>query len=67
MGDVERHVTLVGALAGEYVVDEELADGRVVIRPDTSASAIRRRAGLISIDEAEFRERFGSLAVDDEG
>lgn len=67
MGDVERHVTLVGALAGEYVVDEELADGRVVIRPDTSASAIRRRAGLESIGEAEFSERFGSLAVDDEG
>lgn len=67
MGDVERHVTVAGALAGEYVVDEELADGRIVIRPDTSASAIRRRAGLRSIDEAEFSEQFGSLAVDDEG
>lgn len=67
MGDVERHVTVAGAFVGEYVIDEQLADGRIVIRPDTSASAIRRRAGLESIGEAEFSERFGSLAVDDEG
>lgn len=62
-----RHVTLAGDLAGEYVVDEELADGRLVIRPDTSAAALNRRMGVKPISAPEFEEHFGHLPTDDEG
>jgi hypothetical protein len=46
---VARRLTVVGELAGEYVVDEELADGRLVIRPETSAAAMNRRMGVESV------------------
>lgn len=61
------HVTLAGDLNGDYVVDETLGDGRLVIRPDTSAEAIRRRQGLEPISVEEFEQHFGHLPTDDEG
>ena len=61
------HVTLAGDLSGEYVIDEVLDDGRVVIRPDTSAEAINRRLGVEPITAAEFEQHFGHLPTDDEG
>jgi hypothetical protein len=61
------HVTLAGDLNGDYVVDERLDDGRLVIRPDTSAEAIHRRQGLEPISVAEFEEHVGQLPTDDEG
>jgi len=61
------HVTLAGDLNGEYVVDEVLDDGRLVIRPDTSAQAIHRRLGLEPVSAAEFEAHFGDLPTDDEG
>ena len=67
MADTARHLTATGDVAGEYVVDEELPDGRLVIRADTSAAAIRRRAGLEQISADEFAEHFGQLRTDDEG
>ena len=67
MADTARHLTATGDVAGEYVVDEELPDGRLVIRADTSAAAIRRRAGLEQIGADEFAEHFGQLPTDDEG
>lgn len=67
MTQVARHLTVAGELAGEYVVDEELPDGRLVIRPDTSAAAIRRRAALEPINAEQFAEHFGHLPADDEG
>jgi hypothetical protein len=59
-------ITLAGDLNGEYVVDEVLADGRLVIRPDTSAAAIRRRQGLEPISGAEFEQHFGTLHSENE-
>lgn len=59
-------VTLTGDLSGEYVVDEVLDDGRLVIRPDTSAQAINRRLGLEPITAAQFDAHFGHLPTDDE-
>jgi hypothetical protein len=46
MADTVRRFIANGDVDGEYVVDEELPDGRLVIRADTSAEAIRRRAGM---------------------
>jgi hypothetical protein len=45
--------------AQEELVDEELPDERLVIRADTSAAAIRRRAGLEEISADDFAEHFG--------
>ena len=67
MADTVRHRTATGDVAGEYVVDEGLPDRRLVIRADTSAKAIRGRAGLEQISGDEFAEHFGQLAIDDEG
>jgi hypothetical protein len=53
------HVTLAGDLNGDYVVDERLDDGRLVIRPDTSAEAINRRLGVEPISPEEFEQHFG--------
>jgi hypothetical protein len=60
---VSTHVTLSGQLSGDYVV---LEDGRVILRPDTSATAIRTRAGLEQISDEEFAAEFGHLPTDDE-
>ena len=67
MADTVRHFTATGDVAGEYVVDEELPDGRLVIRADTRATAIRRRTGFEPISVDEFTQHFGQLPTDDEG
>ena len=61
------HITVAGDLAGDYIVDEVLNDGRLVIRPDTGAAAIRRRQGLEPISREEFDQVFGELPTDQEG
>jgi hypothetical protein len=38
-----------------------------VLRPDTSAAAIRQRAGLEQISDEEFERAFGHLKTDGEG
>ena len=58
---------LSGELTGEYVVDEVFEDGRIMLRPDTSAGAIRHRAGLAPVTDDEFHRAFGHLPSDDEG
>ena len=63
MADTVRHLIATGDVEGEYVVDEELPDGRLIIRADTSAEAIRRRAGLEQISADAFAQR----PSDDEG
>jgi hypothetical protein len=66
------HVTLSGDLAGEYVIEEKRPDGRLVLVPDTSAEAIRERAGLLD-PTPEQAEAFWAehepqmLPPDDEG
>lgn len=64
---VPAHVTLAGDLNGEYLVEEVLDDGRLVIRPDTSADAIRRRLGVEPVSREEFERDLGHLPQDDEG
>ena len=64
---VPAHVTLAGDLSGEYLVEEVLDDGRLVIRPDTSAEAIHRRLGVEHVSREEFERELGHLPQDDEG
>jgi hypothetical protein len=66
-GPMAAHVKLSGELSGEYVVEDVLEDGRVVLRPDTSAEAIRLRGGLEPVTDQEFDRAFGHLPSDDEG
>ncbi len=64
---MSAHVKLSGELSGEYLIDEVLDDGRIVLRPDTSAAAIRQRAGLQPVSDEEFEHAFGHLPTDSEG
>lgn len=64
---MSAHVKLTGELSGEYLVDDVLDDGRIVLRPDTSAAAIRQRAGLEQVSDDEFDRAFGHLPTDGEG
>jgi len=64
---VPAHVTLAGDLSGEYLVEEVLEDGRLVIRPDTSADAIRRRLDVQPVSREEFESELGHLPQDNEG
>ena len=64
---VSAHVRLSGELSGEYVVDEVFEDGRIVLRPDTSAAAIRERTGVDPVTDDEFERAFGHPPSDSEG
>ncbi len=55
-------------LAGAYVLDEQRADGSLVLRPDTSAEAIGRRQGGRPMTSEELDHHFNDLlAPDGEG
>jgi hypothetical protein len=64
---VERvlHVTLSGDRAGDYVVLEERDDGSLVLGPDTSAEAMRRRHGLTPATLEEFVAEYGPILPSD--
>jgi hypothetical protein len=59
-------VTLSGDVNGEYLIEEVLADGMLVTRPDSSAAAIRRRLEVEAISDEEFERELGDLPQDDE-
>ncbi len=50
-----------------YVVEDELPDGRLVLRPDTGIEAIRERAGTKPMSPEQFERTFGDLPTDSEG
>jgi hypothetical protein len=54
-------------VAGDYVVAERHPDGTVVLAPDTSIEAIRKRVGTRPMTPKEFDEYFGQLPSDVEG
>jgi len=58
----QAHVTLSGDRAGEYVIEEERPDGRLVLVRDTGIAAIRRRGGTRAMtpeESAEFWREHG--------
>ncbi len=61
------HVTLSGGLSGDYVVEDQHPDGRVVLRPDLSVRAILARHGERELTPEEFERHFGLLPTDGEG
>ena len=54
-------------LAGDYIVAERHADGSVLLAPDTSIEAIRKRSGTRAMRPEEFERHFGHLPSDGEG
>jgi len=65
----QARVTLTETgVAGDYVVAEIHEDGSVLLAPDTSIEAIRRRHNLKSATLAEFEAEYGPvLSPDGEG
>jgi hypothetical protein len=61
----QAHVTLSGDRAGDYIVAEERPDGALVLVPDTSVEAIRKRHGLTSATLAEFEAEYGPVQPPD--
>jgi hypothetical protein len=64
---VERasHVTVEGDVSGEYIVVEEREDGSLLLQPDTSMEAIRRRHNATSATLEEFEAEYGPLQPPD--
>jgi len=58
-------VTLTGDVSGDYVIVEERTDGSLVLAPDTSMVAIRRRHGVTPATLAEFEAEYGPLQPPD--
>jgi hypothetical protein len=69
MNPARLKVTLTEpGVAGDYVVAERHADGSLLLEPDTSIEAIRRRHNLKPATLAEFEAAYGPvLAPDGEG
>jgi hypothetical protein len=66
-----RCVKLRGDVEGTYVIEEELAGGRLVLIPwpskETSLEAILDRADGERMSPKEFDKHFGALPIDGEG
>lgn len=60
-----EHVKLTGDVSGEYVVVEKREDGSIVVKPDTSMEAVRRRHGLRPATVEEFEAEYGPLQPPD--
>jgi hypothetical protein len=66
--DPADRVTLAGAITGNYIVEERLNDGRLVLRPDTGVDAIiERTGGGRPLTTEAFEQHFGHLPTDDGG
>jgi hypothetical protein len=52
----QARVTLSGDRAGDYVVTEERPDGALVLVPDTSMEAIRKRGGSRPLTDQEWQD-----------
>ncbi len=51
----------------DYIVLEQNPDGTVLLGPDTSWEAMKRRLGGEDVSQKEFDRVFGDLPSDDEG
>jgi hypothetical protein len=58
-------VTLAGDRSGDYVIVEEREDGSLILAPDTSMAAIRRRHGLKPATLAELEAEYGPVQPPD--
>lgn len=60
-------VTLSGDLSGDYLIEELRPDGRVVLRPDLSVTAILSRHNERALTPDEFERHFAESPTDGEG
>ncbi len=60
-------VTLHGDISGEYLVEETLPDGRILLSPNTSIAQIHIETGTVPMSREEFDEILGDLPSDHEG
>ena len=71
MSDASRHLTVLGDRIGRFVIDEELPDGRLLIRPEAEPSGASARAGrpMTQQEFDDFMAEHGPhmLPADDEG
>ena len=63
----QAHVTLSGDIVGDYIVEDRRSDGTLMLVPDTSIDAIRKRLGTEQMSAKEFERHFGDLPTDSEG
>lgn len=49
-----RRLTVIGDFAGEYVIDEELPDGRLLIRPEPAYPAVLTPGTGRALSDDEF-------------
>lgn len=59
------HVTLNGDMSGDYVIVEKRDDGSLVLEPDTSIEAIRRRHNAMPAALEEFEAEYGPVQPPD--
>jgi hypothetical protein len=64
-GQRASHVTLNGDVSGDYVVVEKRDDGSLVLRPDTSMEAIRRRHNATPAKLEDFEAEYGPVQPPD--
>jgi hypothetical protein len=67
MPENAMHVTLVGDRAGDYLVEEELPDGRLLLRPDPSYPTVMPAFSGRAATAEEFERILGALPTDGEG
>ena len=60
-------VTRPDGTTGRYLLEDELSDGSLLLRPDTSYEALGSRAPGRDLTSEEFEELFGDLPTDGEG
>lgn len=68
----KSRVELSGDVQGSFVVEDVLADGRLLLAPESpskviSAHAILDRVGAKRMSPEEFNRHFGDLPTDGEG
>jgi hypothetical protein len=71
MSDAARHLTVLGDRTGSFVIEAELSDGRLVIRPEAEPPGSSARPGR-SMTQDEFKAFMAEhgphmLPDDDEG
>lgn len=65
MSESATRVTLAGDVAGEYLIEQELPDGRLLLRPNPS-TVTAAFPGRPATPE-EYRRILGGLPTDGEG
>jgi len=59
------HVTVEGDVSGEYIIVEKRDDGFLLLKPDTSMEAIRRRHDATPATLEEFEAEYGPVQPPD--